>query len=194
MKRLTFAAAVMAGLALVLAPAAQAQGGLGIKFGLDASRTSNYGTLQGNLHARTGLTVGLGYESGAPVGFGVDALYSQQGLDGPSVSQNRKIDYLDVPVYLRVRFPTAMAPFIYAGPQVGFELKCQDGRLDCRQSDRPHTTYSGIVGAGVHIPAGFTVEARYQFGFTNLKLNDTPGITTDYKDRTFSLLVGLGFL
>ena len=185
--------AVVAVLALVGAPAARAQGGIGIKGGLAYSDVSNSGVLPGDLHSRTGFAVGLGVESNAPVGFGLEALYAQRGVSGGALGESRELNYVDVPLYLRVGMPTpGISPFAYAGPQVSFEIQCRAGGGDCPDTGRPKTTYAGVIGAGVRLAGGLSVEGRYVYGLTALKLR-TVSTSESYKNRSFMVLLGLGF-
>ncbi len=192
--RTVLAAAATAALAtVVIAPAAGAQSGLGIKGGLTYSDVSNSGLLPGDLHSRSGFAVGLGYESGAPLGIGLEALYAQRGVTGGSIGESRALDYLDVPLYLRVGVPSpGLAPFAYVGPQASFELQCTSGGESCPDAGGPHTTYAGVIGAGVRVVGGLTLEGRYVYGLTNLKLS-TVSTSQNYRNRSFLLLVGLGF-
>jgi hypothetical protein len=184
---------LVAVLALVSAPAAMAQGGIGIKGGLAYSDVSNSGVLPGDLHSRTGYAIGLGVESSAPVGFGLEALYAQRGVSGGTLGESRELNYVDVPLYLRVGAPTpGISPFAYAGPQVSFEIQCRSGGGDCPDTGRPKTTYAGVIGAGVRLAGGLSVEGRYVYGLTDLKLS-TVSTSESYKNRSFMVLLGLGF-
>ena len=181
-------------LALVCAPAAYAQGGgIGIKGGLSYGDVSHSGVLPGDLHSRTGFAVGLGVQTGAPVGLGLEALYAQRGVSGGTLGESRELDYVDVPLYLRIAAPTpGLSPFAYAGPQVSFEIKCRAGGEDCPDTGRPQTTYAGVIGAGIRFTGGLSLEGRYVYGLTNLKLS-TVSTTESYKNRSFMVLLGLGF-
>ena len=186
--------AAAAALWLGVAPSARAQGGgLGLKAGLSYSSVSNVGLLPGNLHSRSGFAAGLGLVTGGPVGLGVEGLYAQRGVTGGAPGDSRELNYLDVPVYLRIGAPTpGISPFAYAGPQASFELQCRAGGSDCPTTGRPKTTYAGVVGAGVRFMGGLTVEGRYVYGLSDLKLN-TITTTENYRTLSFLLLVGLGF-
>ena len=195
MHKRTSAIAMVAALALVCAPAVYAQGGggIGIKGGLAYSDVSHSGILPGDLHSRTGFAIGLGIQSSAPVGLGLEALYAQRGVSGGALGESRDLDYVDVPLYLRIAAPTpGISPFAYAGPQASFEIKCRAGGGVCPNTDRPKTTYAGVIGAGVRLTGGLTLEGRYVYGLTDLKLS-TVSTTKSYKNRSFMVLLGLGF-
>jgi hypothetical protein len=187
MKR-TFA--VAAAIVALLPSVAVAQ--LGVKAGFSYGNVSNRGILPGALHTRTGFAVGIALaNSHSLLGFGVEGMYAQRGVASSTTTDSRKLDYIDVPAYLRVNFPTpGLAPYAYAGPQVSFELHCSDA---C-PSGRPKTTTAAVLGGGVRLGAqsAFSLEGRYVYGLTNLKLN-TVTSSESYKTRSFLILAGLDF-
>lgn len=182
-----FAAALL--IAAITTPViARAQSGLTIKGGLSYGNVTNGGVFPGADKERTGAALGLGISSGAGLGFGIEGLYAQRGITA------RKLDYIDVPAYLHLQLGSpALAPYAYAGPQMSFELKCDAGTGAC-PSGRPKTTYAAVIGAGVRLGAlsNVSVEGRYIYGLTDLKLN-TVTTSENYKTRSFLLLFGLGF-
>lgn len=185
----------------ILGPiSATAQGNLGLKVGATFGNISNKGLIPEDLDTRNGLAGGLsiGWSSGV-VGFGAEALYSQRGLKSSAslaVARTR-LDYIDVPAYLRVILPTpGIRPFLYAGPQASFEIRCQraNGSSCEGNTDRPkRTVYAGIVGGGARLGGklGLTIEGRYVYGLTDLKLT-TLTSPTSFKHRTFMILLGVG--
>lgn len=190
---------ILAGLiavALAGAGSAPAQSGLGLKGGFSYGNVSNRGVLPGNLKERTGFAVGLAAGTGRNMlGFGIEALYAQRGVTGTSGPDERKLDYADVPVFVRVLFPSpGIAPYAYAGPQVSFELRCRAGSSACPDTDRPSTSYAAVLGGGVRLGASsaFTVEGRYIYGLTDLKLS-TITSSESYKTRSFLILAGWAF-
>lgn len=191
--RRTFALLVAA--ALGATTVAAAQGGVAVKGGFSYGNVSNRGVLPGNLQERTGFAAGLSFGTGRNMlGFGFEALYAQRGVAG-SAPDERKLDYVDVPVFLRALFPTpGIAPFAYAGPQVSFELRCRAGNSACPDTDRPSTSFAGVIGGGARLGAtsALTLEGRYVYGLTDLKLS-TVTSSESYKTRSFLILVGLAF-
>lgn len=178
---------------LVVAPGiAHAQVGFAIKGGGSFGNVSNRGVLPGNLSTHTGFAVGvaLGSSSGV-LGFGLEGLYAQRGLQSATAGASWKLDYIDVPLYLRVMIPTpGLAPYAYAGPQVSFELHCSDGTATCPASGRSKMSTAAVIGGGVRLGERFTFEGRYVYGLTDLKLN-TVTTSSSYKTRSFLLLVGI---
>jgi hypothetical protein len=193
MKR-TFA--IIAALPIIMAGAAHAQG-VGIKGGMVWNNVRDSGALPGSLSGRTGWTGGITLATGkGPVGLGLEGLYAQRGVNAPSGTDSRRLDYIDVPAYLRVEIPiTGIAPYVYAGPQVSFELRCRtgDAATSC-PSGRPMTTYAGIIGAGLFFGdhSGLSLEGRYMYGLSDLKLG-TVTSGSSYRNRSFLILAGLHF-
>jgi hypothetical protein len=192
MKRIS--AIIAAALLTGAVTAADAQ--VGLKAGVTFSDVSNSGLLPGELSGRTGFTGGLAVSTPWHVfGIGAEGLYAQRGIIGSSESDSRRLDYIDVPVYLRVSIPDlAVRPFLYAGPQFSFELRCRSGDAACPDPDRPETTYAAVIGAGLRFGQrqGFSIEGRYMYGLSDLKLNT---VTDDnsYRTRAFLILGGIGF-
>jgi hypothetical protein len=189
--------AVITVLGLMLAPrVADAQGSFGIKGGFSYGNVSNSGVLPGALQHRSGFAAGIGLASSGLLGLGVEGLYAQRGVTSNTNGDSWKLDYVDVPVYVRAAIPApGIAPFAYAGPQVSFEVHCSaGGSATCPGNGRPKTTYAGVIGAGVRLGAqsGFTVEGRYIYGLNDLKLS-TVTSSQSYKTRSFLILAGLAF-
>ena len=170
-----------------------ADGSVGIKGGLSYGDVSNSGVFPGGARTRAGIAIGLAMLSGGPVGVGVEALYAQRGIVGSS-GNSRELDYIDVPVYLRVGMTAPeIQPFAYLGPQISVELQCGSNGGSC-PSGRDKWSYAGVIGAGLRFEraAGVSLEARYVYGLSDLKL----GTVTDsqnYQTRSFMVLLGIGF-
>jgi hypothetical protein len=181
--------------AVVVTTVAPAQGSVALKGGLSYGNVSNRGVLPGNLSQRTGFAAGLSMGTGRNMlGFGIEALYAQRGVTG-SAPDERKLDYIDVPVFLRALFPTpGIAPYAYAGPQVSFELRCRTGDSTCPATNRPSTSYAAVIGGGARLGAtsALTLEGRYIYGLTDLQLS-TVTSSDSYKTRSFLILVGWAF-
>ena len=137
---------------------------------------------------QTGFAFGLGY--GFPLGKGafslqLEALYVQKGGDlGDEGSL--KIDELDFPILLQWKIPIAfLSPFLYAGPQAEFELKCKSAGEDCVDSES--VRWGGVLGLGVLIGKRITGDVRYNWTFNEIsdQLSSKP--------RTILLLAGLSF-
>lgn len=170
-------------------------GGFGLKGGLSYGNVSNGGALPGSVTQRSGFAVGVSAVSGGPIGFGIEALYAQRGVTSSIAADRWHLDYLDIPVYLRLAMPnSAVTPFAYAGPQASFELKCGAGSFDCPDTGRPTAIFAGVIGAGLRLSAmhGLSIEGRYIYGLTDLKLS-TVSSSESYQTRSFLLLAGIAF-
>jgi hypothetical protein len=185
-------------LALVLLGAAwslaHAQSGIGIKAGLSYGTASNSGVAPGATQ-RSGYAVGVALASSGVIGFGIEGLYAQRGFTSTNPADSRRLDYIDVPVYLRLSLPTpAISPFAYAGPQLSYELNCGTDSGSCPNSGNAKITYAGVIGGGLKFGmlGGLSVEGRYVYGLSDLKLS-TVQSSTSYQTRSLLLLLGLGF-
>ena len=173
-----------------------AQAEFGLKGGVSFGNVSNKGVLPGDLGTRTGFAAGASVGLGTGVvGVGAEALFAQRGLSGDL--GDTKIDYVDIPVYLKVQAPTpGISPFGYVGPQVSFEVTCKVSDVDCGDTGRAKTDYAGVIGAGVKFggaqSVGFSVEGRYVYGLKDLKL-DTVTSEESFKTRSFLILGGIIF-
>jgi len=193
---------LIAGAALILGMQGTllAQPEIGIKGGASFGNISNKGLLPGNLKTRTGLAGGLYLGSGGAIGIGIEGLYAQRGAESDEITATAetRLDYFDVPAYLKIKIPTpAIKPFIYAGPQISYEVKCRTGAgADCGNystTGRKRWDYAGIIGAGIRIGAGigFGIEGRYVYGLKDLKPS-TVTSGSSYKNRSFLLLGSIG--
>lgn len=191
--RLLSVAAALAMAGPLVAQVGPAAGGVGIKGGLSYGDVSNSGVFPGGARSRSGIAIGLSMLSGGPIGVGAEVMYAQRGIVGGS-GNSRELDYIDIPVYLRVGMTVpAIQPFAYLGPQLSVELKCGSSGNAC-PSGRDRLSYAGVIGAGLRFQqaAGLSLEARYVYGLSDLKL----GTVTDsesYKTRSFMVLLGFGF-
>lgn len=186
---------LLVALTLGAASPALAQG-LGVKGGLSYGDVSNRGLLPGQLTNRTGFAIGAGIgTTGTLLSFGLEGLYAQRGVVSDNGADERKLDYIDLPAYLRVTVPTpGVAPYAYAGPQFSFELSCRAGSNPCPDTDRPKVTYAAVIGGGVRLgqPGSLSIEGRYIYGLNDLKLS-TVTSSESYQTRSFMILLGLGF-
>ncbi len=181
--------------ALCAVPGAVQAQGVGILGGwsygqVPSSNTQGHGSLSGN----SGFALGIGAESGGPVGFGANLLYAQRGFHSNLFGNSQQLSYLDVPVYLRVAIPNpAITPFALIGPQVSFEMNCNANGTDC-PSGRDKTTFDGVAAIGLKFPmlSGLSVQARYLYALQNLDYG-TINNQSNYRQRSFMLLLGIGF-
>ena len=181
--------------ALCLVPmVAEAQGvGLlgGWSYGqVPSGNTVGHGSLSGN----NGFALGVGAESGGPLGFGVNVLYAQRGFRSNLIGNAEQLSYIDIPLYLRVAVQNpVVTPFALIGPQVSFEMNCNANGTDC-PSGRDKTTFDGVAAVGLKFPmmSGLSIQGRYLYALQNLDYG-TVSNQSNYRQRSFMLLIGIGF-
>lgn len=134
--------------------------------------------------------------------------YSQEGTSvdlGSGVTGTFKLDYLEVPVLLKLGAPLAgrgnLRPWVEAGPDVGFKVSCkvraesgsQSAEVDCNDpalgADIKGVQFSALFGAGLDV-GRLTFGLRYQLGLSKI---DDSGAEADVKNRVFALFAGYGF-
>ncbi len=162
---------------------------LGIKAGVNFANISDVDV---DLSNRTGFQAGIfaGVKFGEKVGLQADMLYSQQGaeFDGGEFD----LSYINVPVVLKYYLVNGLN--IQAGPQFGFVV---DDKITFEVFDDISTKakaedfdLSGVVGAGYDFPFGVRLDARYNFGLTDV--SKEKGV--EGKNSVFSLALGYSFL
>lgn len=127
-------------------------------------------------------------------------LFTTKGFD--SDDEKLQLAYLEIPVLVGFRWPTALSPRVFAGAVAGFEVGCTSsrvpgvGELDCDAplaSLQRRTTDLGImVGVGGGVGAGpgeITLDVRINQGLRDISAEPRP----DGWVRNQSLLVTLGY-
>jgi hypothetical protein len=160
-----------------------------------------------DVRARTGVVFGA--HVAIPLGGGValqpEALYTQRGASARlpfGVGDfDLKLDYLDIPVLLRVGPSSGRGFQFLAGPSFNFNTKAElvldvpffnEPGGDIK--DQVESLDIGVVLGGGYYGPGFLVEGRYEEGLTNVV--NLPAVldqTQDYKNRTFSVMFGIRF-
>lgn len=159
---------------------------LGVKVGANFANINDAKNV--DLSNKTGLTagvfLGLKYEKFA---IQPELLYSQQG--GDSDFGGFDLDYINIPVMFKY-YIIGNFLNIQAGPQFGFVVNDDfpsandvGGQIDSNDFD-----FAAAVGAGLNLPFGLSVDARYNFGLTDIS-DQTGG-----KNGVFSIAVGYSFL
>ncbi|MBV7440468.1 PorT family protein [Weeksellaceae bacterium TAE3-ERU29] len=185
----------------------------------------NYSTLRGdaakdlNTKGMSGFNVGLFVEIPVNERFSIqpEVNYSVQGAkwEGNFAgiaggSRELKAQYINVPVL--AKFYIADGFSIQAGPQVGFLTGATTttsanllgvggtAKNDKFNENMGKVDFSAVVGAGYKLPMGFTIDARYALGFTNVFDKDNNEVknlkiseNNDFKNGVFSVGVGYQF-
>lgn len=97
--------------------------------------------------------------------------------------EDASYDYIEIPVLLSTSFPVGETTRlgIFGGPQVGFQVNCDEGGFDCTEfANHKSTEFGVIVGTGLNFGA-FAVSVGADWGLTDL-FDDL-----DYKTRTYFL-------
>ncbi len=175
-----------------------AQVGGGIKAGLNLSSVKGFNDPGTSSSQRTGLAAGVFATFGiAPiVAIEPEVLFSMQGtklhFTSGSVSSDAtaKIDYLQVPVLLRIGNSGGDTASLYAvvGPTVGILLSANSNGIDFK--DQLKKTQVGVAaGVGVTLTR-FLAEARYTYDLSDFNKTSTGG---SRRNRVVSFLIGLVF-
>jgi len=155
----------------------------GIDFGIKAG--ANFSTLTDatGLKNKTGFHGGLflGLKFNDKIALQPELLYSQQGAE----FDMGKIDlnYINVPVV--VKYYLVQGLNIQMGPQFGFVV---DDNISNAIFEAEDFDVSGVIGAGYDFPFDIRLDARYNFGFTDV-VKDTGS-----KNGVFSIALGYSFL
>ena len=207
MKRVvTLMAALVLGGAVVQDASAQ-QNLLGVKAGYVMADVSvdDFDT-----DSRSGI--GFGAFLQVPIGGSLsvqpEALYLPKGFktEDLGIEFEAKAAYLQVPILVQYHFQTGgnVAPRLFAGPSIAFELSCDieatDGVVSaedsCDSEEFEFSTKSAdfglVFGAGVDLPLGsmvLTLDGRYDLGVTNI-LDEGE---EEVQNRAWEFFAGLGF-
>ena len=140
-----------------------------------------------------------------PVGgnlrFQPELVYSRQGskiqyvqenfpTPGTNTNVNTEFDlhYLNVPLMLQLQTPGGF--FVEAGPQIGFLLTAEDDESGIDLKDQlKKTDFGAGAGIGYLSRVGLGINARYNFGFSNVYDGEAGNDTDEgkYKNRVLSI-------
>lgn len=207
--KLFFGVAIL--LPLLLAPtdtSAQFGFSAGPKAGLAV--TSFRGADASDIEARTTWFYGIftNFQLGTVVALQPELLLTERGADVTSnnVRSNISINYFEVPVLLKFRWPLAnevIFPHVLLGPNFAFRTDLDftstdtqsGGAVAVNTSDIRRSDIGGLVGAGVDIQTKgsgifFTLDGRYGWSFQDLNDNDD---MIALKHSAWTFAVGIGF-
>lgn len=158
---------------------------LGVKAGANFANISDVDDLSSKTGFQAGIFAGINFTD--KVGIQADLLYSQQGAEFDAGEFD--LSYVNVPVVLKYYLVQGLN--VQAGPQFGFIV---DDKISLDVfgdiADAEKADVSGIVGAGYDFPFGVRVDARYNFGFTDVS-KDVDGKN---KNSVISIALGYSFL
>lgn len=109
-----------------------------------------------------------------------ELIYSTQGSQYTIGSTTAKLNlnYVNVPLLFQYMFDNGFR--LMAGPQVGFlvsaKTEIDNTKTDVKDNLKKIELAFGIGASYVHPPSGFGVDARYNFGLTNI--NETGSVNS----------------
>ena len=207
MRRIFSTAVIATAAALTAFTPAQAQLTAGIMAGVNSSSLSisDLPSVEGT-SSQTGFMAGgwVGMHLGSMIALQVEGFYTQKGTkltSSGSTIGTIKVDYVEVPVILRVGIPIipVISPYIYGGPAIAFNVSCKSQpeggtSTDCDDptgidTEIKSTDFSGIIGLGIQL-SRFLIAIQYDHGFDNIIVQDTG--TEEANNRTWTLKGGFG--
>lgn len=152
----------------------QAQFAIGLKGGVNLSK---FDIKQGasNIDNRTGFNAGA-FALVKITAFGIqpEVLFSRQGstFTFNSTNYEANFDYISVPILAKLYLPLGLN--FQVGPQFSFLSIADLKNAATAAADDPATLkkqdYAIALGAGWDLPFGLTVDARYNFGLSDIKV------------------------
>ncbi|HZV69925.1 MAG TPA: porin family protein [Saprospiraceae bacterium] len=155
---------------------AQADARVGIRGGvLFSNQDFKNGSLDQNTKAKLGLDLALvaDFPIGEIVAISPEFHWLQKGakikdLTGTIAEITRTLNYLEVPVMLKLRFGTDVGFELFAGPSFGYLL---DGDDDINLNDYKKIEIGLHAGGGVSI-GPLVIDLRYLYGISNISDNE----------------------
>jgi hypothetical protein len=197
--------------ALLLSPApasAQVNADLGVQGGVNLAnvdfKSGDPEEFDANFKSRTRGVFGFffGFDF-TVIGIQVDALYSQKGAkadfrdEEDDVKLEVAVDYIEVPVMLRINAPVGGGTKIrlFGGPAFAFKVSDKvtteiDG-VSIEDDETEFKSYDvGVTAGGAIVFGKAFVDVRYTWGTLNI-LKDAGGDKA--KTRTLGVMAGVGF-
>jgi len=205
---LLFSILFVALLGLGTSPAlGQAGGALDTKTGLRVGGT--FMTFGGedapsNLDRRTGWLVGgfVVFDVAGPLALQPELNYVQKGAEDADGSTTTKLNYIELPILLKVQTPSAgpVSPSLMLGPTAALNIKAEQetGSSTTDISDDIRTGELGLAfGVGLDAALGvgtLLVDVRYGIGVTSLDDDDDVGETdVSFRNQGFMVTAGYAF-
>lgn len=146
-----------------------------------------------DLEHRRGITAGLSLMKAlsSSLGLGAEVLWTQRGTREVGTGVTMELDYLDVPLLVRVGSSSTNTTrfHVFTGPQAGLRLRARlEGgptARDLKNEIRPFEL-AWTAGVGVEM-RGWTLDARYTLGLTNV---DDSSAFDEFTNRTISMMIG----
>ncbi len=157
----------------------------GIKAGANFANISDVTDSSTKTGFQAGIFAGIKFTENLAIQ--ADLLYSQQGTKFDAGEFD--LSYVNVPVVLKVYLIQGLN--LQAGPQFGYVV---EDKISFRvfdtivNTDSEKVDVSGIVGAGYDFPFGIRIDARYNFGLTDVVKD------SNSKNSVASIAIGYSFL
>lgn len=159
---------------------------LGVKAGANFANITDASGLSNKTGFQAGVFGGVKFSD--KFGIQADILYSQQGAEFDFGKFD--LDYVNIPIV--VKYYLIQGLNVQVGPQFGFVVKDDVYTTsfggNSIKANTENTDVSGVVGAGYDFPLGIRVDARYNFGLTDV----VEGASN--KNSVFSVALGYSFL
>lgn len=211
MKRILCVLAVL-GVAMLAGTAAAQTGlvGKGFKAGLAMSTFTGDDNKMDDLSPDSRMGLGFGgfltFGLGPNFALQPEVLYMMKGAkyEEGDAKLTYKLNYLDIPVLFKYRFPTAgnTRPNLFAGPVLGFKMSAdatyeEDGDEETEDvSDMLKSTDFGLtIGGGLDFAMAsttITFDVRYTMGMSDIP-DDPDADDVSLKNAGWLVTVGLGF-
>lgn len=161
--------------ALLTIVGVSAQASFGIKSGVNFASILNENI--NGVKGRTSFNVGIVGEVKTSYSTSVQAelMYSEQGFkyiggfigNISAPKDTYKLDYLNIPIVFKYYYKKGFS--FETGPQLGILLsaKTDDGGINVRRAFTD-LSFDWLVGLGYKFENGFNINARYNFGLTDI--------------------------
>jgi hypothetical protein len=162
-----------------------------------ARQTFENGDLDDNAKSKFGADLAIMFN--LPIGDGVFMLqpelhWMQKGSVIDDINSNEEItnslNYIELPVLLRLNFGESAKIFAIGGPSVGYLLSGQTGDDDIDREDFEDLEYGLHLGLGVGIGA-FEIDVRYMAGLSDISAVD--GDLSEVRNSAFGAGLTLKF-
>ena len=198
---MTRVCSLLCGAVLLCASPVSAQGfGVGVKGGVNIANQEVKGDAGGpSLDPRYGMVAG-GFVA-LPllpwVGLQAEGLYGRKGskLDFQGVSSSIDLDYVEIPVLVKVRF--ARRYYAAGGPSMAFAVRAKTRTSFAGSAQELDVMdfinrfdFGVAMGGGVEF-GRLVVDGRYTLGLTDIDKDKTDTVTT--KNRVISVTAGFRF-
>ena len=182
--------AVMAVTSLSLSAQSKFTSGFGIKAGANFANLNVQG--EEPFNTKTFYHVGLLSHIHVSDAFAIqpEVVYSRQGAETKTSDPREivKLGYLNIPVLAQFMFGNGFR--IQAGPQLGILLNADSevAGVETEIDDQlKKTDFSIVGGISYMLPMGLGIDARYNYGLSDISSTDDTQPGADYSNRVFQV-------